>query len=97
MNEFAKIFNHKEHGQMLAVKDLDDKGAPMLRFMVSYGDTMITHGMVFKDNQNGWDLLHEVFDQLDEERAFDLAESTVKIHIARKNEIESEAENGAIH
>jgi len=94
MKDFIKLYNTEEYGQVAAIMDSDDEGAPMLRFMCTYendaDNALITHGVVFNDNSEGWDIMNDMFLDFDEEVAIDLAKSIIKSYVKRMEEKKSE-------
>lgn len=67
---FAKIFETKEHGQILVKKDQDEKGCPEIRLYFEPEDFGVCSlGISFSDSDKGDDSRDAFFSNVDEVRA----------------------------
>ena len=72
MEKFAKLFETKEHGQILAVIDEGDEG-PEVRFSFSPPNLGVCQqaAKYSQEHEDGWDKAQTFFDSLDEEKAIE--------------------------
>ncbi len=80
MYEFAKLFNTKQHGQILAIIDEGDEG-PKVRFLFTPPNLGVCQqAMKFnQEDETGWDKAQTFFDSLDEEKAIEFIKPTLNL------------------
>jgi uncharacterized protein YrzB (UPF0473 family) len=67
---FAKIFETKEHGQILVKIDTDEESNPEVRFYFEpEGLGVCSMAISNEDSDEGWKIIEKVFDKFDEEAA----------------------------
>lgn len=73
MRDFAKLFNAKEHGQIVVIIQSNDEDKPEVRFFFKpEGLGVCSTALVFDDSDAGWDECEQFFDSIDEEQAIKL-------------------------
>jgi hypothetical protein len=71
---FAKIFESETLGQLLVKIDGNDHGAPEIRvFFVPEGLGVCSVALAFTDNDEGWDSADKAFDEVELEKAEEMA------------------------
>lgn len=73
MRDFAKLFNTKEHGQIVVIMQSNDEDKPEVRyFFKPEGLGVCSTALAFNDSDAGWDECEQFFDSIDEEQAIKL-------------------------
>lgn len=69
MSGFAKLFNTKEHGQIVVIMQANDEDNPEVRlFFKPEGLGICSVAPSFDDSDAGWGLCEQFFNSIDEER-----------------------------
>jgi uncharacterized protein YkuJ len=67
---FAKLFDTKEHGQILVKIDTDAESNPEVRYYFEpKGLGVCTMAISHEDTDEGWKVIESVFDKFDEKAA----------------------------
>lgn len=70
MSDFAKLFNTKEHGQIVVIMQTNDEDKPEVRFFfVPEGLGVCSFASSFNNSDAGWEACEKFFDSIDEEQA----------------------------
>lgn len=73
MSDFAKLFNTKEHGQIVVIMQANDEDKPEVRFFFKPEDLGVCSvAPSFDDSDVGWDACEQFFDSINEEQAIKL-------------------------
>lgn len=70
MNDFCKLFEHAEYGQILVKIDKDEDEMPEVRFYAQpKGLGVCSVAVSFTDDDEGWSSADELFAKVDKDRA----------------------------
>lgn len=79
MNIFAKLFISEKYGQLVAMSQENDEGAPEVRVFCQPPEMGVcSAALTFKDTDKGFDDRDAVFSKFDVEKAEVLAEQIIK-------------------
>lgn len=66
--QFAKLFQHPEHGQLLAMLDSSGKGPELRFFCMPEGLGVCSVHLGFEDSDDGWNAAEMAFEAIDMEK-----------------------------
>lgn len=73
MNDFAKIFNHPNHGQIVVIADEDSDGNPAIVYHVKPEGLGVCKVAVGFNGDDAWEKLDRAFAKVDEKSSIEIA------------------------